>query len=293
MDSFRFYLLCSLTIVFIIIGCFGNIISIIIFLKKEFITQSTTFYLIICSIINIITVLNLPVIVFPEIWNDSTILCKILGGFTLILFQIQSWLYVLCSVDRCLTTIAPGKFLWKNKMIFQTATSLMCIFVIILISAPPIYFYEKTIVISSNVTYSVCSFPNSVTWAFPYFQYQFVFLRIIIPFTITIIASFLTIYKLCASKRKMGKSEWKNMRREIQFSRALIIMDILFIVFRIPSIVNIIETNSVTYIYAFIHAFYIFLGTVHNAFLFLIFIVFNRIYRKLLKQIMCCRKRLN
>jgi hypothetical protein len=266
MDIFQFYLLCGFIIIFILIGCFGNIISIIIFMKKEFITQSTTFYLITSSIINIITVFNLPVLVFPEIWNSSTILCKILGGFTLILFQLQSWVYVLCSLDRCLTTIASGKFLWKNKKLFQTAFVLFCFFIIILISAPPIYFYEKSIVISSNVTYSVCSFPNGVTWIFPYLQYQFIFLRIIIPIIITIIASFLTIYKLCASKRKMGKSEWKNMRREIQFSRALIIMDILFIVFRIPSIVNIIETNSPTYIYAFIHAFYVFLGTVHNAF---------------------------
>ena len=290
MDIFQFYLLCGFIIIFILIGCFGNIISIIIFMKKEFITQSTTFYLITSSIINIITVFNLPVLVFPEIWNSSAILCKILGGFTLILFQLQSWVYVLCSLDRCLTTIASGKFLWKNKKLFQTALVLFCFFIIILISAPPIYFYEKSIVISSNVTYSVCSFPNSVTWAFPYFQYQFVFLRIIIPFTITIIASFLTIYKLCASKRKMGKSEWKNMRREVQFSRALIIMDILFIIFRLPTFINTILNNHSTFVYSFSYSIFGVLGAVHNVFLFFIFIVFNRIYRKLFKQSMCCRK---
>jgi hypothetical protein len=46
MDLFQFYLLCGLRVIFIAIGCFGNIISIIIFFKKQFITQSTTFYLI-------------------------------------------------------------------------------------------------------------------------------------------------------------------------------------------------------------------------------------------------------
>jgi hypothetical protein len=290
MDLFQFYLSCGLIIIFILIGCFGNIISIIVFLKKEFITQSTTFYLITSAIVNIVTVFYLPVMIFAEIWNSSTILCKILGGFTLILLELQSWVYVLSSVDRCLTTIAPGKFLWKNKMIFQTATSLMCIFVIILISAPPIYFYEKSIVISSNVTYSVCSFPNGVTWIFPYLQYQFIFLRIIIPFIITIIASFLTIYKLCASKRKMGKSEWKNMRREVQYSRALIIMDILFIIFLLPTLVNMFGNKNETFIFTFIYSAFAMLGAVHNVFLFFIFIVFNRIYRKLFKQSMCCRK---
>jgi hypothetical protein len=172
----------------------------------------------------------------------------------------------------------------------QTALVLFCFFIIILISAPPIYFYEKSIVISSNVTYSVCSFPNGVTWIFPYLQYQFIFLRIIIPFIITIIASFLTIYKLCASKRKMGKSEWKNMRREVQYSRALIIMDILFIIFRLPTLVNMFGNNNETFIFAFIYSAFAMLGAVHKVFLFFIFIVFNRIYRKLFKQSMCCRK---
>jgi DMSO/TMAO reductase YedYZ heme-binding membrane subunit len=154
-----------------------------------------------------------------------------------------------------------------------------------------IYFYEKSIVISSNETYNICTGPpGGVTWIFPYFQYQFIFLRIIIPFIITIIVSFLTIYKLCASKRKMGKSEWKNMRREVQYSRALIIMDILFIIFRLPTLVNMFGNNNETFIFAFIYSAFAMLGAVHKVFLFFIFIVFNRIYRKLFKQSMCCRK---
>ncbi len=64
------------------------------------------------------------------------------------------------------------------------------------------------------------------------------------------------------------------MRKEVQFSRALIIMGIFFIIFRFPSLINLIETNSVAYIYEFIHAFYVYLGAVHNVFLFLIFFSF-------------------
>jgi hypothetical protein len=291
MDLFQFYLSCGLIIIFILIGCFGNIISIIIFLKKEFITQSTTFYLITSAIVNIVTVFYLPVMIFAEIWNSSTILCKILGGFTLILLELQSWVYVLSSVDRCLTTIAPGKFLWKNKHLIQAALVSSCLFIIILLASPVIYFYEKSIVISSNETYNICTGPpGGVTWIFPYFQYQFIFLRIIIPFIITIIVSFLTIYKLCASKRKMGKIEWKNMRREVQFSRALIIMDILFIIFRLPTFINTILNNHSTFVYSFSYSIFGVLGAVHNVFLFFIFIVFNRIYRKLFEQSICCGK---
>ena len=293
MYLFQIYLLCGLCLISFLIGIFGNIISIKIFLKKEFITQPTTFYLIISTILNIITVLYLPVMVFTEIWNVTTITCKILGGFTLILLENQSWVYVLCSLDRCLSTLVPFKFSFKNKQLFQVSLVLSCIFIISLLLAPLIYFYEKSVVVSSNETSSFCTFPTGAefTWLYPYFQYQFTLFRVIIPFIITIIASSLTIYGLCASKRRMGNTEWKNMKREVQFSRSLIVMDILFILFRLPSFIYAIINNRPTYVLTFLYSLFTVLGALHNVFLFLIFIVFNRIYSKLFIKILSCKKR--
>ena len=293
MDLFQIYLLCGICLIFFLIGIFGNIISIKIFLKKEFITQSTTFYLINSAIVNIITVLYLPVMVFAEIWNATTITCKILGGFTVVFLEFQSWVYVLSSSDRCLSTLVPFKFSFKNKHLFQMALVLSCLFIITLLVTPLIYFYEKLVEMSSNETSGFCTFPTGAefSWLFPYFQYQFTLFRIVIPFIITIIASILTIYGLCASKRRMANAEWKNMKREVQFSRSLIMMDLLFIVFRIPTFINTIINNSITYSLTFSYSLFTVLGAIHNVFLFLIFIVFNRIYRKLFIKIISCAKR--
>jgi hypothetical protein len=41
--------------------------------------------------------------------------------------------------------------------------------------APQLYFYEKSIVISSNVTYSVCSFPIGFFGFFPIFNINLYF----------------------------------------------------------------------------------------------------------------------
>ena len=75
------------------------------------------------------------------------------------------------------------------------------------------------------------------------------------------------------------------MDREYQFARSLIIMDILFIIFRLPSNINLIINNSITLTYSFYYSIFALLGALHNVFSFLIFILFNRIYRNLFKSI--------
>ena len=114
---------------------------------------------------------------------------------------------------------------------------------------------------------------------------QFTLFRTVIPFTITITASFITIYKLFASKRRLSVENWRNMNREYQFARSLIIMDILFIIFRLPSNINLIINNSIILTYSFYYSIFALLRALHNVFAFLIFILFNRIYRELFKRI--------
>ena len=292
MDTFELYCLISFCIIFIIIGIFGNIISIIIFLNKEFIKQPTTFYLIYSTFLNIISLLYLPVMIFSVIWTTSTISCKLLGGFSLFLVETQSWIYVLCSVDRFITTAFSTKCSFKNKYPFQTAATISCSMILLGLCIPAVYWYEKSEVYSSsNETYSICIIPTDYSWATVYFQYQFTLFRVIIPFSCTICASIGTIYTLCASRRRVGVTEWQNMKKEVQFAKSLLIMDFLFIVFRLPQFIGIITSNDVLkFLYSFGYSLFTLLGAVHNTFCFLIFIVFNRIYRKLFCKYIFCRK---
>ena len=96
MNTFLYYFLFGCCIVFFLIGVFGNIISKLIFKKKEFKTQPTTTYLIALSVLNVIGVVYLPFMAIPKLWTDiydETISCQILYGFLLILSENQSLIY--------------------------------------------------------------------------------------------------------------------------------------------------------------------------------------------------------
>lgn len=286
MDLFQHYILVGVCVGFLIIGSFGNIISIVIFTRKEFIKQPTTFYLIISNIINLITILYLPFIVMPKIWTillAETISCQLFCGFMLVLGEMQSWVYSMCSLDRCITTVAPYKFHFKNKSKFQLTLLFLFILIIILLCVPFLYYYREFKLESGNQT--VCLFPQSIelNWVIIYFKVQFGLFRTILPFIITISASLITVFKLCSSKLNLNVRDRNDMNREIQFAKTLIIMDILFVVFRIPTAVNIFFQFNMLFAYTFLYSIFALLGVFHNVFIFLIFIIFNKIYRQLFK----------
>ena len=294
MNSLQHYIIIGLCIVFFIIGSFGNIISIIIFKKKEFIKQPTTVYLIVSNYINIITVLYLPFMVMPEIRQliNGTIGCQLFGGFTIILSELQSWVYSICSLDRCITTLAPLKFSFKNKLKFQLTLIFICVIILILLCIPFLYYYrEYQLDYDANKT--VCLFPQSLelNWVNTYFKYQFGLFRTVLPFLITITASFITLYNLCSSKLKLNNHDWKKMQKEFHFARTLITMDILFVLFRIPNTVYASLQSSLIYSYDFLFSVFVFLGVLHNVFIFLIFILFNKIYLELFKILIFRKKR--
>jgi hypothetical protein len=288
MDSLKIYFVIVCCVIFFIIGSIGNIISIKIFFTKEFISQPTTNYLIASAIVNLVSLLHLPVIVLPDIWTVSNLACQICGGFMLFLVEVQSWVYALSSADRAITTMFPRRFIFKNKLFFQIVIMFSCSLILCLSILPHIIFYEKAII--SNKT--VCSFlegPN-YSWIFIYTKIQFVLFRTVLPFIITIIASILTIRALCVSKRRIHTNV-QNHEKEYQFAKSLILMDFLFIAFRLPTVINFVFNDNILFIYDFLYSFFGLLGALHNVFLFLIFILFNKIYRNLFLKIVSFHRR--
>jgi hypothetical protein len=282
MDTFQFYFLIGCCIVYILIGCSGNIISIFIFNKKEFKTQPTTNYLISLNVVNIICIVYLPFAIIAQLWTDiydETISCQIFFALLFIIYETQSLIYSLCSLDRCITIFAPFKYLKKNKLKFQLAVLLFISFIVVSLSVPTIYNAEKQVF--ENQT--VCEF--KYIWAFQYSLYQYTLTRTVIPFLVTISASLLTIYKLIVSKLRLQARDWRKMKREYHFARSLIIMDIIFLVVRIPTLININIQNNMRFLYTFLFSLFGMFGTIHSVLFFFIFIIFNKIYRDLFKKI--------
>jgi hypothetical protein len=77
------------------------------------------------------------------------------------------------------------------------------------------------------------------------------------------------------------------MKREYHFARSLIIMDLIFLVVRILTLININIQNNMRFLYTFLYSVFVLLGALHSVLFFFIFIIFNKIYRDLLKKIFC------
>ena len=283
--DYHLYLIIILLVLFIIIGLFGNIISIFIFNYQEFHKQQSVFYLINSCIINIIIILYLPIATLPTIWTISDLACKLLSGIMYILIQTQSFIIAYCSMDRLITLMSPFKCLFKNKIKFQVLTTLITILIMTIFVIPMEYFYQRQITIQ-NLT--ICGFTNEVTWNLTYLKIELFLLRTMIPFAIMIISSTLILWNIKKYKLKFGSINIKQTA-EYQLSITLVTMDILFVIFRLPSLIFATSSEDDNFIFSFTYSMFILIGAFHNVFYFLIFIFFNRVYRclffKLMKKI--------
>jgi hypothetical protein len=271
----------TLLVVLIINGLFGNIISIFIFSNKEFRKQPPAFYLNVKSFVNIIALLYLPFTTLPIIWPINDLACKFFFGIMLAGSEYQSFMVSICSIDRLITVFAPFKYLSKNKMKFQIPLVVILSIVITGFVIPAVYFYDKETT-SDNQT--LCAFSNDpkLIWAFDYLKIQFILFRTIIPFILMIVSSSLIYWKIKSNKRKVGTLN-AIQKKAYQLGITLIVMDILFCLFRLPTLINtVINPNgSDKVVYSFFYSMFVLFAAVHNAFNFLIFLKFNKAYRKL------------
>jgi hypothetical protein len=290
MESSQFYSSIIISIVLYISGGFGNTISIIIFTNKEFIKQPSTVYLIGTFSANIIHIILVPAMMLISLWQLNVVNCKIFFGSVVILSELEAWLLTMCSVDRLITVMLPHKFLFKNTSKFQLrAIGLM--FIIILVLITPFMFHYNTDINTQNKT--LCSFPHEtdLLWAFFYFKTQFLLFRAVLPFSIMIISSIVTVWKIVKNKNRLNMVRNHNNKKEIQLAKSLVAMDLFFIAFRLPLIFYVSgNRNDVDrIIFSFEYSLIMAVGSLNNAFLFLVFIIFNKVYRDLFFKYMRCK----
>jgi hypothetical protein len=207
--------------------------------------------------------------------------CKFFAGLTLTLTEIQSFIVAICSMDRLFTVFTPFKCLFKNKMKFQIPLVAIVSSAIVCLVIPAAYFYD---IDTSSDNQTFCAFSNEyhANWAFNYFKIQFILFRIGIPFLLMILSSGLIYWKITSNKRKLGTLN-ATQKQAYQLGITLIVMDILFVVFRLPTLINtVINPNgSDRIVYSLFYSMFVLFAAVHNAFTFLIFLIFNKAYRKL------------
>jgi hypothetical protein len=288
MEKAQLYFSIIISGLFFIIGLFGNVISIIIFDNKEFKTQPITVYLKCTCFMNIITIMYLPIMIMPTIWTINENTCKIMGGLMIFIIEVQAWIVALCSFDRLITVLVPYRFLFKNKLKFQLgsiATMIIILFILII----PFIFSYNLVIDAKNET--ICSFPidQESIWVMNYFKVQFFLFRAALPFTIMFISSIVIVWKMCTNKSKLIRNT--NHKREIQLAKSLVVMDFFFITLRLPVVFTVLLKTNDDYriMYNYVYSIFTSISTMNNVFLFILFIVCNKLYHDLFFKYMGCK----
>jgi hypothetical protein len=289
MDSLQLIITIILSVVFLIIGLFGNLISLFIYNNKEFKNHSATIYFKFICILNIIIVLIIsPYGMAPIIFDLNIINCKINTVLIVIFPEIKSWVLAICSLDRFISFIAPSKLLLKNNFKFQVSLLAFVIIFFGILTFPYGYYMN----ISENENETVCSVPQDkeLTWVFEYFKIEYFFFRTIFPFTIIIITSIIIGWRMY--RRKALLSQNPNRKREEQFIKSLIAMDLSFIIFRLPLIFYILITYKGETSVAFDLNYTIFnaISSLNAVISVFIFLSFNKKFHELFLKYVCFNK---
>ena len=237
METFEFYFAIITSSLWVSIGSIGNIFSIIIFCSKEFNKDATAKYLAFASIMNIIAIFHLPLLMLPSMWSLTAINCMITMGLKILITQMHAWIVTLCSLDRAISTMAPFKFIFKNKLKFQLVLiGIMTFILIILIS--PFFLLYKAVSTSDNKTECEITLVKELEAVAVYSLAQNVLFSAVLPFLIMITSSILIVLRVLKSKSKvymnktLNKNNFNNKGhnlREKQLAKSLITLDLFFI----------------------------------------------------------------
>ena len=235
---------------------------------------------------NLVTILYLPVMLLAPIWKINSITCKAYQWIFGFIIRFQAWIVTIGSFDRLLSTFKPHNCLFKDKRRFQIAT-LVVIAIIIFILIFYALYYPVPVEISNITT---CSFPNdqNARWVWMYYNLEYAIIRVSLPFTVMIISSIMISYKMYKTKRILLQNVESQRERDLFIS--LISYDIFFVIFRIPMVVySFLNKDPISFFVSFNYSIFLAVGLNSNVFVFVVFIFFNKVYRKLFFRKMKCQ----
>ena len=240
----------------IAIGIVGNIISLMVFSRKTFRNNSISTYsqalavselFIIIELINISLNLINTTIIYDL--NGST--CKVFFYLTMQYGSIPAWILVAFSIDKMLNMkTSPPKIL-KSKL-FQWSV-VLTIFLFHFVLYSELLITIKLVKIPSLDIY-ICNFG--------FFEYFYPFLyahlseSFLIPFSIMIVTSIITIKKLIESRRSLERiSRIVNKQRKIRdmkFAISSLTFNMAFVALKMPFLISyLIPFNEIFHHVAF------------------------------------------
>jgi hypothetical protein len=305
-----FFYSCSILISILVLG---NILNILICLRKSLIKEMIGFYNIIISVFNVFTLVLGSLIVFPIALNYDDLLvtsnfaCITIMYCSRVSVLMSSWLHVFLSLDRylCVAYNERFKFLLNDKK--KLSFILMGLFGVVLVISMPNLFFRITSVTSydpkTNQTQVnvLCTAASSIIVLR---NAAVIVFRIVLPLILQIVISILLIHKLFKSRKAVAAANMsRNMKKEHRFARIIVWLNVCFIITKTPFMlttlyfgilgvkteypINETASNSLA-LYTLIFYVTSVLGSYMFGSLFFINLFTNRIFKKEIRLFFAC-----
>jgi hypothetical protein len=218
------YFIAIVPLVLITIGIFGNSIVFYILTRPKLIKETVYRYFIVTEIVDALNLTLVLIWFIAEVFKIITgvLACKILQSFAYLLFDLYPWISTLNSIDRLLSIKYRSKFELRKQLKFQAlAVGSICVVLVFTNIPIPIYF--------SLNNETICLIIDKDAG----FQIYLgkILTSQVLPFFIKISSTITAVEVLLKAKRQVLSN---NFRREIQFLKNVIIMDVWFLICYMP-----------------------------------------------------------
>ena len=293
--------------ILLIIGAFGNILSIIVLLRKRFRSSSLSVYLMCLAIVDLGALYSgllpswLSYTFDLYLRNYNNFLCKSIGFIHNFTMQLSPWFLVAITMERVMAVWFPLSSRIRRTRCRRTALIATIIIVVCLICVNS-YIYVVvgyTEFSDSNVTATKCGdVPKYDYWEAKVWSWIDLALFSGIPFSFLLVGSVLISYKLTKSRREIRKlSENTGRNQQDQNSRnatkLLILLNVTFFVCMVPSSICFIALMHSEYLsYNWGLQYVLFqisrlLAYCNNTFNFVLYCVSGSVFRNELKRVFC------
>jgi hypothetical protein len=302
--SIQKFLYC-ISIVYVVFGATFSTLSFLVFIRKKLNHKNMMgFYGILQAIIDMIThglafyyYFSLSIGEDKQLRSD--VICKFKSFLVSWGAQLSSWLQVMITFDRILSVNFSNRFKQLRKRKFILMIILLIFVALAFINGINFFYYLKEVNVvntaqtrlntsianaSEELAETVCTSDATVVFIR---DMVIILFRTVVPFIITFVLNLLLIRCLMSSKRKLKKTA-ANLHRERQFAFTIIALNVFFFLTQLPLgasliLLNIeqhaaISTNAMLINFAFYVSVYV--GLLFNTFSFLVYLCFNKIFRK-------------
>ena len=287
-QSFKFAIT-TIEAAIIAIGIVGNLISIIIFSRKTFRSNSISTYCIALSIFDCAILIQLIVDIYSLMYgkylpDQSNELCKFVFSTTTFLASIQPWITVAFSLDKLLSMRANAIAILKKKCFQWTIVAGIVIVSVCL------YLYIAIAIRLGEIFpgYFICDLTSLSLFK----EYMIIILleSCLIPFIAMLIISILTIRMLIKSRNsveRIGNMSKDRRSRDKKYAISSMTLNIMFIICRLPGSTFYILFSFYSYFDLYLYSFSSLLFYLNSSLGFFVHMLTNSLFRR--EFLMICR----